>query len=445
MTPLYKSGLRKYPENYRPISITSQIGKLLEKIARKEMMKHLMENNLLSDHQHGFCDKRPCATNLLETFEDITSLVEEGIPIDELFMDFQKAFDKVSHERLIYKLDKLGIRNTLLLWVESFLSDRFQRVKINGSYSSWSYVSSGVPQGSVLGPLLFVAYINDLPSLMTTNCKLFADDAKLYGRVDTLLNQEELQKDLDACWHWANEWNMVFHPDKCKVIHFGTKNERNIYHIGPNIIHRVSDTKDLGIIVSEDLKWAKHISMCTKKANRMVGLIKHTFSFMDKDMFLVLYRSLIRPLLEYCPQIWSPYYNKDINMLEKVQRRATKLVPSLYDLPYDQRLLHLGLYPLKDRRQRGDMITVYNLINGRINMNVGKVCQFNTGCTATRSHNYQLQGQICRTEMRKNSFSQRIILPWNQLDPYTVLAPSVNSFKERYDKAHLSQYLSNKH
>ena len=405
----------------------------------------LSDHQLLSDHQHGFCDKRSCVTNLLETFDDITSLVEEGIPIDELFMDFQKAFDKVSHERLLYKLDKIGIKTNLLLWLESFLCGRTQRVKVNGSYSSWTNVSSGVPQGSVLGPLLFVAYINDLPFLMNTNCKLFADDTKLYGRVDTILNQEKLQQDLDTCWDWAKQWNMVFHPDKCKVIHFGSKNERSIYNIGPNIITRVSDTKDLGIIVSEDLKWAKHISMCTKKANRMIGLIKHTFSFMDTDMFLVLYKSLIRPLLEYCPQLWNPHYAKDISMLEKVQRRATKIVPSLYDLPYDQRLLRLGLYPLKDRRQRGDMITVYNILNGRINMDSNKICQLSNGSRITRSHNQQLQGDICRTEMRKNSFSQRIILPWNQLDPFTVISTTIDSFKERYDKAHLSQYISKKH
>ena len=177
----------------------------------------------------------------------------------------RRPFDTVSHERILYKLDKLGIRDNLLLWIESFLSDRHQRVKVNGSYSSWTYVSSGVPQGSVLGPLLFVAYINDLPSLLATNCKLFADDAKLYGRVDTLSGQEKLQKDLDTCWNWAEQWNMIFHPDKCKIIHFGKSNEKHLYNIGPNIIYPVADTKDLGIVVSEDLKWAKHISMCTKK------------------------------------------------------------------------------------------------------------------------------------------------------------------------------------
>ena len=144
--------------------------------------------------------------------------------------------------------------------------------------------------------------------------------------------------------------------------------------------------------------------------------------------------------MEYCPQIWNPHYAKDINMLEKVQRRATTLVPSLYDLPYEQRLLQLGLYPLKDRRQRGDMIMVYNILNGRVNMDSEKICHFMKGSQITRSHNYQLQGNICRTEMRKNAFSQRIILPWNQLDPFTVVSPSIDCFKERYDKAHLSQY-----
>ena len=440
--PLFKSGPRTSPENYRPISMTSQLCKLLEKLVRNTLMDHLKKHNLLSKHQHGFYDKRSCLTNLVEALEDITVLVDNGIPVDEIFMDFRKAFDKVSHERLLYKLDKLGIKDNLLLWIDSFLHDRTQRVKVNGSVSSWASVTSGVPQGSVLGPLLFVAFINDLPGLMTTNCKLFADDTKLYSKVDTLVDQEKLQEDLNSCLDWAKDNNMVFHPDKCKVIHFGNKNSKREYTLGDHIIEPVNEMKDLGITVSDDLKWAKHIALCVKKANRMIGLIRHTFSHMDKDMFLCLYKSLVRPLLEYNPQVWNPYMVKDIAVLEKVQRRATKLVPELHDMPYEHRLKSLGLYSLQHRRQRGDMITVFKILNAMVDTDKDKYCPPYISSQTTRSHNLKIKGKTSRTEVRRNFFTQRIVSPWNTLNSVTVESPTLDCFKARYDKERLSQYIN---
>ena len=442
VTPVHKAGPKNLSENYRPISITSQMSKLLEKIVRKHLLGHLEDTNILSNHQHGFCNKRSCMSNLLETFEDITVLIDSGIPVDEMFMDFRKAFDKVSHERLLYKLDKMGVRGNILLWIESFLHERVQRVKVNGSLSSWGKVTSGVPQGSVLGPILFLAFINDLTSLLSTNCKLFADDAKLYSRVDTPSDIAKLQKDINACLEWANQWGMEFHPDKCKVIHFGHKNTQNTYNLGSDKLTSVKEAKDLGIKVSDDLKWTKHITMCVKKANRMIGLIKNTFTYMDKDMFLVLYKSLVRPLLEYCPQVWSPYMVKDITALEKVQRRATKIVPEISDLPYEDRLQHLGLFPLQQRRQRGDMITVFKILNGMVDIKQEKLCPYHPGNQHTRRHNHQIIGTISKTDMRKNSFSQRIVLPWNMLTEHIVTSTTIDSFKARYDKAYLGNYIN---
>ena len=226
ITPLYKDEDRSHAENYRPISITSQVGKVLEKLIRKSIMTHMKTNNILSPDQHGFSENRSCLINLLEALDDITNSVDNGLPVDEIFLDFKKAFDKVSHERLLYKLHHVGIRGTLLHWIESFLKDRNQRVKVNGSLSSWTQVTSGVPQGSVLGPLLFVIYINDFPGILKSTCKLFADDTKLYGEVNDAIGNDRLQGDLNSCSLWAKEWLMEFHPKKCKVIHFGKKNRR---------------------------------------------------------------------------------------------------------------------------------------------------------------------------------------------------------------------------
>ena len=169
-------------------------------------------------------------------------------------------------------------------------------------------------------------------------------------------------------------------------------------------------------------------------------MIKHTFCYMDKDMFLSLYKALIRPLLEYCPQIWNPVLKRDVNKLEKVQRRATKIIPELKDLPYEERLTKLGLYPLSERRLRGDMIATYKILNGFMDCNVEKLLPLNMGPIMTRSHRQQIQLNLAKNSTRQNFFTQRVILPWNELSNNTVSSESVNEFKGRYDKERLGMY-----
>ena len=441
ITPLHKSEERDLAENYRPISITSQVGKILEKIVRQQMFEFIIENDLLSPHQHGFCQGRSCMTNLLEALEDITRLVDEGIPVDELFLDFRKAFDKVSHSKLLYKLHHMGVDGNLLNWIESFLSGRTQRVKVNAGLSSWAKVTSGVPQGSVLGPLLFLVFINDLPALLKTNCKLFADDSKLYSAVSSFEEHNILQEDLNRCQEWAEQWGMEFHPKKCKVLHYGKKNPRYNYQLGGQPISHYEEEKDLGIIITEDLHWDAHIAMCIKKANTMIGMVKRTFTYMDKDMFNSLYKTLIRPMLEYCPQVWNPHLARNIVALEKVQRRATKIVPELKNLPYEQRLLALKLYPLEDRRLRGDMIATFKMMKGLLTIDTNNLIPLNNMTNSiTRSHSYQLMGMRCNTVWRKNFFTQRIVLPWNALNRGTVESDSIDTFKSRYDREMLGRF-----
>ena len=440
VTPLFKDDDRSDAANYRPISITSQVGKVLEKIIRKEIMTYMQKNNLLSDDQHGFSKDRSCLTNLLEALDDITRMVDEGLQVDEIFLDFRKAFDKVSHERLLYKLHHMGIRDDLLAWITSFLKMRKQRVKVNGSMSSWADVTSGVPQGSVLGPILFVIFINDFPSLLQSSVKLFADDAKLYSDVSHANGHLKLQEDLKTCVDWANQWLMLFHPKKCKVIHYGKHSNKLDYTLNGHPVIHVTEEKDLGIKMSEDLKWTTHIADAVKKANRMVGLIKHTFTYMNKEMFLVLYKTLVRPLLEYCPQVWSPNLAKNIEAVEKVQQRATKIVPELHHLPYEERLKCLKLYPLRERRLRGDMIFTYKLLNGLIDIDPSQLAPLHHCPTGTRSHNKQIKGKTPKTLMRKSYFTNRIVHPWNTLSRKTVDSESVQTFKGRYDKERLGSY-----
>ena len=441
VTPIFKSKDRSLPENYRPISITSQVGKLLEKIIRNAVMTHLFKNNRLSEHQHGFCNGRSCMTNLIEALDNITDMLDNGVPVDEVFLDFRKAFDKVSHERLLTKAESMGLCGNLLTWISSFLADRKQRVKVNESFSKWVDVFSGVPQGSVLGPILFLIYINDLPAMIKTNCKLFADDSKLYHGILSDKDFEALQNDLTECHNWSKQWKMEFHPDKCKVMHLGRNNKKYLYMMGNNLINVSSEEKDLGVIVCDDMSWAKQVDSCAKKAYRVIGMIKNTFTYINKEMFIVLYQTLVRPHLEYCYQVWNPYLKKDITVLEKVQRRATKIVPELHDLSYEERLRALNLYPLEERRLRGDMITVFKMVKGLMNVNSIKLLQLFHGPINTRSHDYQIQGNLNKKNVRHYFFTQRVILSWNQLSKYTVNSTSIELFKERYDKERLANYL----
>jgi hypothetical protein len=191
VTPIHKKGSRLDPSNYRPISLTSVVCKVMESIVRDSIMIHFHSNNLLASQQHGFVPRRACNTNLLETVDLVTALMNEKKPIDIVFVDFAKAFDKVPHGRILLKLMGLGIGEPLISWLEDFLKDREQRVVMGEHVSEWVKVLSGIPHGSVLGPILFAAFVNDLPSYLFSSCKLYADDLKIIAKVES---EEDIRK-----------------------------------------------------------------------------------------------------------------------------------------------------------------------------------------------------------------------------------------------------------
>ena len=243
--------------------------------------------------------------------DDWTKAIDNGVPIDALYLDLQKAFDSVPHQRLLLKLEKMGITGNLLRWIKNFLSDRKQRVTLNGFSSDWSDVTSGVPQGSVLGPILFILYVNDLPSVVKSCCKVFADDTKLYKEIHGLKDYQDLQDDIYELCRWTAKWLLFFNANKCKVLHVGPNNPRFVYKMTDKNnntvdIKEVEHEKDLGIIFQQDLKFDQHVSMVVNKANRVLGLIKRTFAYLDKNTFLCLYKSLIRSHLDYGDTIWNP-------------------------------------------------------------------------------------------------------------------------------------------
>ena len=231
-------------------------------------------------------------------------------------------------------MKSLGITGNTLNWVEAFLSGRRQRVCVDGEYSRWERVKSGIPQGSVLGPTLFVLFINDMPDVCTSVCQLFADDAKIYRKVNTQAECETLQEDIKRLHDWSTTWQLLFNLDKCKILHIGKNNKKHEYWMNGKLLESITEEKDLGVLIDKDLKFHKQTAAAVKKANSVLGVIKRTFAKRDEETFPLLYKSLVRPHLEYGNVVWGPLFQEDIKAVEKVQRRATKMVPGLGNMSY---------------------------------------------------------------------------------------------------------------
>ena len=313
------------------------------------MVNHMAENDLLTNDQHGFWNGRSCTTQLLSVIETWTDQLEKGIDIDALYFYFSKAFDTVPHRRLLSKLESYKVSQQITDWVEAYLSNRKQRV-VNGTRSEWEAVSSGVPQGSVLGPVLFLIYINDLPKEVKNCIRLFADDTKLYRTVTTDLDCLSLQQDIDNIEEWASKWQLKFHPKKCKTMRIGDKYPKYNYTMTAEdgTIVQLEETvveKDLGVVVDNKLTFSHHINSIVARANQVMGMIRRSFKYMDKDIFVQLFTSRVglRPILEYGNVIWSPRLIRDIDAVERVQRRATKTVPGISTMTYPDRLQTLRL------------------------------------------------------------------------------------------------------
>ena len=366
---IHKRGPKKECGNYRPVSLTSQVSKVLETLVRDAILDHLYSKKLIRETQHGFTTGKSCLTNLLKFLEEVTKYVDEGNPVDVLYLDFSKAFDKVPHKRLVEKVKAHGIGSNIWRWIEAWLSERRQRVVINGKASGWEKVTSGVPQGSVLGLTLFIIYINDIDDGITSSLLKFADDTKLLRKVGTQDDCEELQKDLHRMYKWSEDWQIMFNIDKCNCLHIGHGNSRTTYQLGGTEVPTATQEKDLGIIVTENLKVSEQCAKVTKTANKVLGIIK--WSYEDKSMaiLLPLYKALVRPHIEYCVQAWRPYYQKDVDNLEKIQRRATRMMEELRGMEYEERLRQTRLVILEARRTRADIIEVFKIMKGLEGLN----------------------------------------------------------------------------
>jgi len=435
VTAIFKKGSKSDVGNYRPISLTCILCKILESLLKENIVNFLDVNDMFNNSQHGFRKKRSCITQLLHVVEDFTKLIDDKKCIDVLYLDFKKAFDTVPHERLFKKIGSYGITGNIFNWIKSFLSGRMQRVVVNSCMSRFEHVLSGVPQGSVLGPLLFILYINDLPDKINCSCKLFADDTKIYASSE---QHQLLQEDITSLFEWSSKWQLAFNASKCKVLHIGKLNPHHNYFINGEDndvipLTNVDSERDLGVIFDSNLSFDLHINDCIARANRMMGIIFRSFVFMDSIMFLSLYKSLVRSILEYGNVIWSPLHKRQSICIENVQRRATRLLNHINDMSYDERLKYLNLPSLKYRRLRGDLIQMYKLVHKIDDFESLDFFTF-SNITFTRGDKFKIYIERCQTTLRQHYFVHRIVKTWNHTSFETKNAETLNGFKIALDR-----------
>jgi len=439
VVPIFKKRTRNYRANYCPVSLTSVPCKVMESLIKEKLVEFLEKHNIISNSQHGFMSGKSYLTNLLESLECWTKALDDGYGLDIIYLDYRKAFDNVPHKRLIKKLKTYGITGCLRKWIESFLTSRKMKVGIRGTFSEEIEVMSaisGVPQGSVLGPLLLLLFVNDLPRWIVNSMNMFADDTKLWCIIENESDSKSLQKDLDSLANWSQKWMLEFNFSKCKVMHVGHKlNTKYLKNDtdGDMELSAVQEEKDLGVLFTSDLKAS---TLCTKsaaKARRIIGMVRLNFKRLDKNDFLVIYKTYIRPHLEYCIQAWSPHLIKDIQCLERVQKSATNLIPALKKYNYIDRLKKLGLMTLQIKRVRGDMIQVYKIMTGKDKIDREQLFQLADSNYALRGHSLKIRKDRRHLDIRKHFSRKRVVNTWNKLPQHVVDAPSVNSFKNRLD------------
>ncbi len=446
VTPIYKKGCKSNPSNYRPVCLTCVACRVMERIIKDVIIAHMSRNNLISPSQHGFLSRHSTVTQLLECLNEWTLAADAKESVDIAFADVSKAFDKLPHSKILESLEAYRIEGPLLKWLEAFLSNRSQRVLHNGCQSGDVEATSGIPQGSVLGPICFLLVINRLPKeIRHVSLKLFADDCKLYVRVKTNENFELFLEDLGNLFRWAQSNGLTLALDKTAIMHLGYSNPCNSYTVNDIELEEVDIVKDLGVHFSSNLKFANHINIVCKKAFNRANLIYKAFYCRTPRFLVHMFKTFVRPTLEYASPIWSPYLRKDIDLIERVQKYFTRRLPG-FDGTYLERLsalegIGIDLDILELRRLQTDLITVYKIIHRLCELDFSEFFQWSTA-TMVRGHSLRLQLPRSRLDCRRNFFSLRVILPWNSLSEETVSARTVTVFKKQLQTTEKLKLLS---
>jgi len=441
VVPLFKGKSRLDPRNYRPVSLTSVCCKVMERIVVEELMDYLETHGILSDRQFGFRKARSTEDQLLLVYSEIVRLVDAGYVVDQAFLDFSKAFDVVSHHVLLDKLLSIGVSSQLVGWIGAFLTGRTMRVVVGGATSESRDVYSGVPQGSVLGPILFLVYANFLTNGLKSKFVAFADDFKIYlhyGQQEVMgpSGMASLQEDLDKFYNVASSWNLSLNPSKCVVMRFtrhfsgwATFGRGTVYSLGDSPLEFVESYRDLGVFVDQRLRFHGHVRTVVRRAASLSSNLLRSTVNRSPNFMVTLFVTHIRPILDYCSTVWYTEYVHDMDLLESVQRRWTKQVEGMSELDYGTRLRILNLFSIKGRLLRGDLIKYWKIL-----------CCEDTGCDLSvvfqrsvagygRGHRHRLLMPFCGTDMSKRFFNVRRIMLWNSLPSLVIDSATLGAFK----------------
>ena len=386
VTPVHKKNDKQIISNYRPISLLPVLAKVFERIIFKNLYNHLISNGLITKNQSGFRPGDSCTNQLLSFVHEIHTAFNKCLEVRSVYLDMSKAFDKVWHEGLIFKLEQNGVEGKLLNLFQNYLTNRKQRVVLNGMESNWGEIKAGVPQGSVLGPLLFLVYINDLEKGIKSSVKFFADDTSLYSIVhDPVVSAEELNHDLDLIKNWAHQWKMCFNPDPTKQaeeILFSQKLTSPVHPLisfNNNEVKRVSNHKHLGLTLDSKLSFAKHISEKVSTARKGIGIIKHLAPYLPLKSRDQIYKMHVRPHLDYCDIIYhipgkiretteldsSLSLHYQMNILEKTQYQAALAVSGAWKGTSRTKIYdELGWETLDQRRMFRRLTQFYKIMTG---------------------------------------------------------------------------------
>ena len=430
--PVFRKGDKSLAANYRPISLTCILCKVLEHILASNILKHLDGQGILYDLQHGFREKWSCETQLIMLIEDLARGASVGKQTDIILLDFSKAFDKVNHSKLLWKLHQYGIRGHVLDWVGAFLGSRSQPVVFDGEESESIPVTSGVPQGSVLGPILFLIYINDLPEEVCSQVRLFADDTALYLTLESEDDSSTLLNDLNILSAWETRWDMGFNPSKCQVVHVtGSKKPvKRDYILHGQVLESVTSARYLWVDISGSLSWNPHVDRITGNANRTLGFVRRNIKTKMSKVRETAYHTLVRPQLEYASAVWDPHTKVRTSQIEQVQRRAARWTVSNYDWQASatQIVQDLGWRTLEQRRANARLCLFYKVVHGLVAVPLPDYIQYSNRISRYR-HSMTFRQVSTSRDYYKYSFFPLAIVQWNALPQSIACLQSLEAFK----------------
>ena len=369
--PIHKGGPRELPKNYRPVALTSHLIKVFEKVLRRELVGFVEVNDLLNHNQHGFRAGKSCLSQLLQHFDLITQMLEEGKNIDVVYLDFAKAFDKLDFQITLNKLKKLGIQGKVLEWIQAFLTYRKQYVCVDGHSSRHESVLSGVPQGSVIGPLLFLVLLGDIGGdVQTCHVSSFADDTRVLAGIREQGDISKMQDDLDSIYRWSQTNNMKFNSEKFECLRYGKDSQlkESAPYLSENgtPIEQKTKVRDLGVLMTSDAMFKEHITATVAAASQKCGWVLRSFKTRERDLMITLWKSLVAPILDYCSQLWCPSSLGEIQRLELVQKNFFRKISGMSGLDYWQQLEALNIFSLQRRRERYVCIYTWKVLEGLV-------------------------------------------------------------------------------